>query len=316
MRVDEIFTLRYGHSLALNSMSQVDAPDGVNFVSRAMNHNGVTGRVKPPEGLKLGRPGELTVALSGNGVLSTFVQPEAFVTGYHVMILSPNWEMSLQEKLWWAQCILHNKYRFSYGRQANRTLASLELPEEVPSWVKGVEANLHLDHEIFGEAIPSDRVRSRDENRCTVGDLFSVQYGQSLELNRLSRVEAPAGVNFVSRTTKGNGISARVLLPDGVVPSPAHSLSVALGGNPLTTFYQDEPYVCGRDVAVLTPRRDMEVGEMLWWKVVIEANRYRYSYGRQANRTLAELFVPTFIPENVAATIQQASDGHLFASTV
>jgi hypothetical protein len=44
--------------------------------------------------------------------------------------------MTLREKLWWSMVIRANRYRYSYGRQANRTLATLALPTEVPSWVR------------------------------------------------------------------------------------------------------------------------------------------------------------------------------------
>ncbi|WP_227712920.1 hypothetical protein [Nanchangia anserum] len=136
-RLDDIFDLRYGQSLELNSLTQVDAPDGVNFVSRARGNNGVTARVLPPG--DVGRAGEITVALSG-GVLSSFVQPEDFVTGFHVMILTAkDPAMTLVEKLWWCRCIWENRRRFSYGRQANRTLGSLLMPEACPGWASAKE---------------------------------------------------------------------------------------------------------------------------------------------------------------------------------
>ena len=141
-RLDQIFDLRYGHSLELNALMQVEPPAGVNFVSRAMGNNGVTARVvvdvAPAE------PGEISVALGGNGVLSTFVQPEPFVCGRDVMILTAkDPSMTVSEKLWWARCIWENRYRFSYGRQANRTLSSLLVPAKVPDWVYSTELPTH-----------------------------------------------------------------------------------------------------------------------------------------------------------------------------
>jgi hypothetical protein len=133
-RIDQIFDLRYGHSLELNALKRVDPPEGVNFVSRAMGNNGVTARVLT--NVEPARAGELSVALGGNGVLSTFVQPEPFVCGRDVMILTAKVpSMTLPEKLWWARCIWENRYRYSYGRQANRTLGSLLVPSSVPKWV-------------------------------------------------------------------------------------------------------------------------------------------------------------------------------------
>ncbi|MEO6824606.1 MAG: hypothetical protein ABI167_07775 [Nitrosospira sp.] len=129
-RLDQIFDLRYGHSLELNALTRVEPPGGVNFVSRAMGNNGVTARVLVD--LEPATSGELSVALGG-GVLSTFVQPEPFVCGRDVMILTAkDPSMTIAEKLWWALCIWENRYRFSYGRQANRTLGSLLVPKEVP----------------------------------------------------------------------------------------------------------------------------------------------------------------------------------------
>jgi hypothetical protein len=303
-RLDQLFDLRYGHSLELNALTQVEAPDGVNFVSRAMRNNGVTARVRTS--VAPGLTGEITVALGGNGVLSSFVQPEPFVCGRDVMILSPkDPSMSLAEKVWWCRCIWQNRYRFSYGRQANRTLGSLVVPLDVPAWVRNavVPTLSWADVSDFGQPIgaylrpPGDLV--------PISELFQIDPGHALTLIRLTQAEAPDGVNFVSRKTRDNGIAGRVLVPEGVVPAPAGSLSVALGATPLATFFHDEPYLTGFHVAVLRPKFPMSVGELLWWKIAIEANKYRYSYGRQANRTLSSLLIPAAPPEFVAQVLNE-----------
>lgn len=131
--------------------------------------------------------------------------------------------------------------------------------------------------------------------------VFNITYGQSLALNALTQVEAPEGVNFISRTGKNNGVSARVEVPENVEPSPGGCLTVALGGSVLATFYQPEPFVCGRDVAVLMPKNpDMSLSERLWWCAVVNANADRYSFGRQANKTLGSLRVPNKVPPFVS----------------
>jgi hypothetical protein len=136
-RVDELFHIRYGHSLELNRLTKVEAPQGVDFVGRAAVNNGVTARVLAPSGIEPGSAGEITVALSGQGgCMAAFVQPSAFVCGFHVAILSPIDEcMTLGEKLWWCTCLWANHYRYGFGRQANRTLASLLLPPYLPTYV-------------------------------------------------------------------------------------------------------------------------------------------------------------------------------------
>jgi hypothetical protein len=100
-----------------------------------------------------------------------------------------------------------------------------------------------------------------------------------------------------------------------VSTSPAGSATVALSGNGvLSAFPQPDRFVCGFHVAVLTPKRKMTVGELLWWCHLIHSNAYRYSYGRQANRTLASLLLPTAIPDYVSRVIEAAREDRLFPS--
>lgn len=122
-------------------------------------------------------------------------------------------------------------------------------------------------------------------------EIFYLRYGHSLELNALTQVAAPAGVNFVSRTMRNNGVTARVDVQ--ATPGLAGEITVALGGTPLASCLQPEPFVCGRDVMILTAKDPaMTDVEKLWWCRCIWENRHRYSYGRQANRTLASIVLP------------------------
>jgi len=121
--------------------------------------------------------------------------------------------------------------------------------------------------------------------------VFKVRYGVSLALNSL--IIRDHGIPFVSRTEKNNGVIARVAEVDGLVPNPSHTLSVAAGGSVLATFYQPESYYSGFHVFCLTPREDISVKEMLLYSKLINCNSYRYSYGRQANKTLKGLLIPS-----------------------
>lgn len=273
MRLDEVFDLRYGHSYELNALDQVEDPSGVNFVSRAMGNNGVTARVdvSPP----YGSAGEVTVALSGNGVLSAFVQPEAFVTGFHVMILSAKAaDMPLVEKLWWCRCIWENRYRYSWGRQANRTLGSLLVPDECPLWV--------LEKEIPSLA---ERARATSEQRpeldpagwryFRVKDVFEVSSGKYVP----TRDKSPGATREVTSSAKNNGTSRfldlRPNFEGGVI-------SVARNGSVGTAFYQPEPFFATDDVRVWTARKGpLSAEEALFVCTVVEREQFRYSYGRK-----------------------------------
>lgn len=127
--------------------------------------------------------------------------------------------------------------------------------------------------------------------------LFSVTYGVNLELNRMT--VNVNGIPFVGRSDRNNGVTARVALSPGVVPNPSGTLSVAGGGSVLATFLQLEPYYSGRDLFYLTALEPMSDSQKLYYCACIRSNRYRYSYGRQANKTLKDLLIPALnnVPE-------------------
>lgn len=127
----------------------------------------------------------------------------------------------------------------------------------------------------------------------TVNDIFQVRYGHSLELNRLIQTSSADGIAFVSRKTGDNGIAAFVKPIPGLEPAPAGDISCALGGTPLMTHLQEQPFFVGRDVAILRPKVELTKAEVLFYCLCIRSNRFRYSYGRQANKTIRTLQIPS-----------------------
>ena len=123
-----------------------------------------------------------------------------------------------------------------------------------------------------------------------VSDIFNVEYGNSLELNKLTQIDN--GINFVSRTAKNNGVSAKVEKIKDIEPSPIGTITVSLGGSVLETFVQSKPFYSGYHIYCLTPKTELSIEEKLYYCSCISANQYRYNYGRQANRTLRDLLIP------------------------
>jgi hypothetical protein len=123
-----------------------------------------------------------------------------------------------------------------------------------------------------------------------VSDLFEVRYGVNLELNAL-RLKSD-GVPFVARSARNNGVTAHVEPIPELEPIPAGTLSVAGGGSVMETFLQPRPYYSGRDLYYLTAREVLTEDEKLYYCCCLRANKYRFNYGRQANRTLRDIMIP------------------------
>jgi hypothetical protein len=272
-RLDQVFELRYGHSLELNALTRVEAPEGVNFVSRAMGNNGVTARVSVD--IEPAEPGELSVALGGNGVLSTFVQPEPFVCGRDVMILkAKNPSMTLPEKLWWARCIWENRYRFSYGRQANRTLGSLLVPSKVPAWVLSTKLPSHDGlAKASSKPIPFTDPTGPQWQDFVLQDLFEVKKGK--RVTKADRI--PGATRFVGASEKNNGITDFADLAPIFSPG---TMTVVYNGNSVgNAFYQDQEYFACDDVNVLVPKYPMSRWVQLFIGAIIKHGRTRFTYG-------------------------------------
>ncbi|KAB1653255.1 restriction endonuclease subunit S [Pseudoclavibacter chungangensis] len=312
--LSELFVVAYGNKLDMNKMTPAMPGTGVAFVGRIGGLNGkagVAGCVRPVPGLEPFPSGWLTVALGGSRLLSSYVQQRPFYTAQNVAVLEPRDPgMPLVHKLYYAMCIRANAFRYSaFGREANRTLGAVLLPSEIPQWVDEAEIPaLSLSGTADLGTVMGQYPGSSDE-MVPITDHFDIEYGHGLSMSTLTTVSAPEGVNFVSRKTRDNGVAGRVLVPDGVTPAPAGTLSVALSATPLATFFQSEPYVTGYHVAILRPKTQMSIGELLWWKMAVEANKYRYSYGRQANRTLSSLLVPAAPAACVAEVLRELSVG-------
>ncbi len=142
MNITTLFDLFYGSKLDHNKMTKCKYGDenAVNFVTRSSNNLGVIGTVKKIQDKEPFSKGHITVALGGTYLLSSFVQQKPFYTAQNIMVLIPKKDMTVREKIFYCLCISKNRFRYSaFGREANRTLKKLELPDKIPDWVYSKE---------------------------------------------------------------------------------------------------------------------------------------------------------------------------------
>ncbi len=134
-KLSDIFDVEYPKTMILNKQTLDDK--GTNFVSSKGTNNGIAARIKQTKQNKLYNKGAITVAMKGS-VLSAFLQPEDFYIAHQIAVLYPKQKMTIAEKLFYCTAIEANKYRFNYGRQADRTLRDLQLPskKDLPNWIE------------------------------------------------------------------------------------------------------------------------------------------------------------------------------------
>jgi len=270
MKVKDLFNLHYGNSLELMHLEL--APNtGVNFVSRTAQNNGVVAQVETIESVMPFSAGLITVALGGS-VLSAFIQDKPFYTAFHMIVLEPKPEMQLAEKLYYCMCIKANAYRYSYGRQANKTLKDIELPDAVPQWVYDLKISpisTRLKNSM------SLQLKANSWGEYILGSLFTFHKGKRLRKEDMLN----GNVNFIGAISENNGV--RDLIDVQAMYKP-NCITVNYNGSVGEAFYQSGPFWASDDVNVLYSR-DWELNKYIAMFVitVIKANRYKFSYGRK-----------------------------------
>lgn len=292
-RFDEIFDIERGSSLYINSCEEGTTP----YASASADNNGISQHLN----ITPNRPGNCLVINYDGSVGESFYQAKPFFASEKIVTVTlKERELNVYIALFLAAVIKQEKFRFSYGRKwaVKSVMESsvIKLPannENCPDWDFMERYMKSLKHKPL---TTRNRSTSNDLNVHTwrpfrVRDIFDVQYGINMELNTCVEVgkDEPESVNFVARTESNNGVSARVKLVEGKIPQAAGLITCAGGGSVLSTFLQEEPFYSGRDLYLLIPRYPMNRLSKLFCITVIKANKYRYSYGRQANITLPDL---------------------------
>ena len=269
MKISDLFILHQGNGFELCNMAESEK-SRINFVSRTAQNNGVVARVQPYQKVEPFPAGFLSVALGGS-VLSAFVQTRPFYTAFHIMVLEPKKLLSVQEKMFYCLCIQKNAYRYSYGRQANKTLKNIEIPDKIPEWVNqrsifpvttGVQKGFHP-------------ILTANWKEYRLSELFSVSVSNDSNLQNSSAGKIP----YVASSSDYNGVTAYV---NALPAQRENTLTIARNGSVGSVFYQNRPYCASPDdVRILTPKFKMNVYNALFIKTVIEQEKFRYTYGRK-----------------------------------
>lgn len=268
MLVSELFDIKYGINLELDSLEQSDDADAINFVARTAENNGVVARVKRIPGKEPQPAGILTCA-GGGSVLSTFVQDKPFYSGRDLYLLIPKKEMSLEEKLFYCHVIKMNAYRYSYGRQANRTLKNINLPP-LPDWLKKYKIDYSpIDTQIKHKELPFDTTKWK---HFKLSDLFGVARGA--RLTKENRI--PGKIPLATAGASNEGISDYISNSEMKIYN--NSITIDMFCN---CFYRSYDFACDDNILLLKEKTPLNKFIKLFIASVISMDKYKYAYGRQ-----------------------------------
>ena len=127
-----------------------------------------------------------------------------------------------------------------------------------------------------------------------LSELFDIEKGKSY-FNEF--IEDDTGINYVTTSGQNQGVKCKVAKNDKYKIYLAGTITVALQGTVLSSFVQTEDFVLQTHVAALTPKKEMTLNEKLYYCMCIQANAFKFGFGRKANSTFSDLEVPAEIPD-------------------
>ena len=269
-----MFEIMYPKTLIYSDM--IPDKNGINFVSSQEKNNGIVGRVQEVDGIKIYPKGCITVPLKGS-VLMAHLQPQKCYVAHQIAVLLPKKSMSIQEKLYYVTLIRHNSYKYNYGRQADKTIGDIYIPDgEIYNTdrTKSLRYDIITTHNRY-----SQRPLNIDSWReFKVGDYFDV-YLSSGDL-KIDECEL-GNIPLVSSGTTNNGIVGYIdEKGDGKAQIfKANSITVDMFCN---AFYQNNDYYAvshGR-VNILYPKFKCNPFIGCFVCSIINNEQFKYSYGR------------------------------------
>lgn len=282
-KVSDIFYVYTGSKLDFGKQ-QMDK-DGINFVSRNSNNNGVVGRILLEDDMVTYKKGDISVPLGGSFLLSCFVQEEDFVTAQNVHVLrSKNPKMTDQEKWFYCYALRLNRFKFiAFGREVNKYLKDILVPEFVPEWVNKAKLSMYE----FSNKEPSDILLDISQwGRFECEKLFDVTRGELVCLNDLLEGDTPVVSAF------GNFQGIQYYLD---VDAPySNTLTVSFNGSGTGyCAYHEYSFNANSDCGVLIPKFKMNKYIGLFLATCINYFSYKYMYGRKMtnDRILKEVLV-------------------------
>ena len=254
----------------------------VAFVSNGLANNGILGFVEPLRGDRVFN----FMGICISAFCEATVQVPPFIArgngGSGLTILEPKQQMSYEEMLFYAATIREQRWKFSFGRMVNRRrLRSLKLGEYQKT---NISSDLSRLVPAFKRVpISIGKVLFK---RFRIDQLFRLERGDFHSLRALRKGKYPT----VSRTTGDNGIVGYYSMPKQAVLHKPPSITVSTTSG--DAFVQLEEYLATDNVVICTPKERLSPATLFFVALMLNREKWRYSYGRQCYK---EKFAKTVI---------------------
>lgn len=313
----QIFQMKNGF---YNKKPESDGTGKIPFIGATDRNNGVTGYFTLEEIESSSKTGsepnqaledkifpKNAVCVTNNGSVGyAYFQDGQFTCSHDVNPLYlKNGEFNKYTGLFVATIIMHDRYRWGYGRKwrPKRMIKSkLKLPilrDEDSNPViddtfqyssKGYIPDWEFMEKYMKTLNFDDLITNNNENRKELEtekwcpfklsnldiNIYKAKSHAKIDMN-FSKVRDERRLPFISRTEQNNSVDGWVLIDENNKYELGNAL--VIGDTTATISYQPNPFVCGDHIVVIRAGwLDKYTG--LFVKTLLDKERYRYSYGR------------------------------------
>ena len=292
IELQEIFHIEYPQTLVLSQQNLLET--GIPFVSSKGKNNGVSARVEPNEKNKLYNKGSITVPLKGT-ILHAFLQPNDFYCAHQIAVLTSKIDLTIKQKLFYCLCIQNNKYRYNYGRQADKTLRTIRVPH--PDDILAKANAIAIPQKPSAKSVSKKQLSLNDRKWLDFkyDNIFTIHKGF---YNKKPDEVAGGDIPFIGATEYDNGVTSwhdleKIEKSSKTGSGKNHDLrdKVFEGGKYITVsnngstgyaFFHTHKFTCSHDVNPITTKSvAMNPYIAMFLATLIELERYRWDYGRK-----------------------------------
>ena len=266
-----IFTPAYGVNLEYNKM--IENKNGIPFVARTSQNNGIVGYVEEIKGLTANPA--MTISLSASGsVMESFLQEEKYYSGRDLYYLKPKIKLTKNQLLYYCMVLRANKYRYSFGRQANKTLANIKIPSpsEIPNYVNKLQIQKPSKKPFLKNKL---RLKDRKWKYFNLNKVFTLPIRGTRLVQELREI---GKIPFVTAGNESSGVKQKI---------DSNMLKQKIFKNKITidmfcnSYYHSGKFSCDDNILVIEPKKIISKYCLLFIVTIINMDSYKYQYGRQ-----------------------------------
>lgn len=316
----DVFVIKNGF---YNKKPEGSGEGTIPFLGAVDNSNGVTEYYTLEEieaASKTGEPPNVSidkkifpanaVCVTNNGSVGyAYFQAKEFTCSHDVNALyQKDGEFNEYTGLFIATVIMHDRYRWDYGRKwrpKRMVNSELKLPVKqdkngdpildekkryskegyIPdwNWMEKYVKSIHCKHITSSINNLQKNFDAKTWKEFKLSKLFEICRGNGL--SKVTLDEKEEGINFISRQSYNNGVNTYVEELENIKPFEAGCITVPLGGEYLgTSFVQLKPFYTGAHMAVLSPiKKDMSLYSKLFICTLIRfESKIKYcAFGRE-----------------------------------